>query len=103
MVLDGELVTPTIGSGCLAGITRQLLIEALALDPPPLRVAERDAPLDVLQRVDEAFLVSTGRHVQPISQILGGGLDRRLPECPGPVTLAARSAWDEAYEERLDP
>ncbi len=103
VALDGELITPTIGSGCLAGITRQLLLEALALDASPLRAAERDLPLDVLGRVDEAFLVSTGRHVQPISRILGDGVDRPLPECPGPVTLAARRIWVEAYEDRLDP
>ena len=104
VVVDGELITPTLASGCLAGITRALLLEALATDAPELRVAERDEPLEVLQRADEAFLVSTGRHVQPISQVLtSDGLDRPLPECPGPVTTAARQVWVEAYEDRLDP
>ena len=103
VVLDGELVTPTLSSGCLAGITRQLLLDALSPGPSDLRVAERDVPVEVLQRADEAFLVSTGRHVQPISRLLGDGLDRPLPECPGPVTVAARQAWVETYDEHLDP
>ncbi|MDQ2677151.1 MAG: aminotransferase class IV [Actinomycetota bacterium] len=103
VVVDGELITPTLASGCLAGVTRALLLEALATDAPELRVSERDEPLEVLHRVDEAFLVSTGRHVQPISQLLGDGFDRPLPECPGPVTLAARRVWQAAYDGRLDP
>ena len=103
VVVDGELITPTLASGCLAGVTRQLLLDALAVATPELRVVERDEPLDVLRRADEAFLVSTGRHVQPISDILGEGLDRALTECPGPVTRAARQVWVEAYEDHLDP
>ncbi len=103
VVVDGVLITPTLASGCLDGITRQLLLETLESDVPERLVAERDEPIEVLQRADEAFLVSTGRHVQPISRVLGDGLDRPMPECPGPVTTAARDVWVGAYEDRLDP
>ena len=99
VVVAGEFTTPTIASGCLAGITRQLLLDALAADAPELGVAERDIPIEALHRADEAFLVSTGRHVQPISLVDG----RALGECPGPVTLAAQGVWQSAYADHLDP
>src|SRR5207248_7676881 len=45
---DGRLVTPPLSSGCLAGVTRQLLLE--------LAVAtEEDLPVTALAHADEAF------------------------------------------------
>jgi branched-chain amino acid aminotransferase len=88
VVLNGELVTPPLSAGCLAGITRGLVIEGCGL-----AVDERDVPLDVLYMSDEAFLTSSTRDVQPIRSVDG----RALTSCPGRVTeLAAR-----AYAARL--
>ena len=78
--LDGALVTPPLASGCLAGVTRALLLEALAAAGTP--AAEATVPMSRLDEVTEAFLVSTGRHVQPIRRLDG----RALPGCPGPAT-----------------
>ena len=90
VVLDAELVTPSLASGCLDGITRALLLEALTA--AGIAVSERSVPMTGLDRVTEAFLVSTGRHVQPIRR-LG---DRELIECPGPLTVRAHAAWSTA-------
>ena len=97
--VGGELVTPTAASGCLAGITAELLVEALAAESSAPRISVRDVPIDALRSADEAFLVSTGRHVQPISAVDG----HRLPGCPGPLTTAAADVWRTAYADRLDP
>ena len=97
VALEGRLVTPPLSSGCLAGITRELLLEALATSGAPAQ--ELDLPLAALGLADEAFLVSTTRHVQPIAAVDG----RALPAAPGPLTRAAAAVWDEAYAERLDP
>lgn len=95
--LDGHLVTPPLSSGCLPGVTRALLLEALDATGRP--AIEADVPLEQLGEVAEAFLVSTGRHVQPISRI-----DQRvLAGCPGPLTSHAASTWRDTYAERLDP
>lgn len=97
LALDGHLVTPTIASGCLAGITRQLLIEALG--EHGVVVDERDVPVGSLAAADEAFLVSTGRHVQPISLVDGAA----LPAAPGPLTQRCAEVWHTAYDDVVDP
>lgn len=90
-VLDGELFTPTLGSGCLAGVTRALVVEWSG-------ATERDAPLDVLDRADELFLASTTRDVQPVRRC-----DERDVPAPGPVTAKAQQTWAARSAADLDP
>lgn len=87
----GMLVTPPLGSGCLDGITRSLLIEALGV--AGAEVGQVPLPVDALRTADEAFLVSTGREVQPISTVDG----EPLRAAPGPLTQRAMDAWDASY------
>lgn len=94
-VLDGRLVTPTLASGCLAGITRALALEWLSEE---FEVVERDAPLDVLFEADEVMLLGTTRMIQVIERVD----DRQLP-APGPVTTHARQIWDARMADDLDP
>lgn len=94
-VLGGELVTPTLASGCLAGVTRALVLQWCAGELP---VVERDAPLAVLQDADEVFLVSTTRDVQGVSAVDG----RELP-APGPMTARAAEIFAERAAETVDP
>jgi len=95
--LDGVLVTPPLWSGCLAGVTRELLLEALAAEGHP--VVEADVPMDELGRSTEAFLLSTGREVQPIRAIGG----HALPHCPGRLTTRAAEVWGRHFAEGGDP
>jgi branched-chain amino acid aminotransferase len=97
VVLDGVLITPPLDSGCLAGVTRALLLEALDAAGRP--ATEAVVPMARLGEVTEAFLVSTGRHVQPI-RLLGA---HRLADCPGPRTRVAAEVWRDAYAATLDP
>lgn len=97
VVLDGVLSTPPLDSGCLAGVTRALLLEALADVGRP--ATEATTPMARLCDVTEAFLVSTGRHVQPVGR-LG---DLQLPACPGPRTTQAAAVWHAAYDDAVDP
>ncbi len=81
-VLDGQLRTPTLASGCLAGVTRALVLEWCG-------GAEVDAPLaEVAAGASEVFLVSTTRDVQPVRS-----WDGRTWDEPGPVTLEAARTW----------
>jgi branched-chain amino acid aminotransferase len=68
-----------MSSGCLGGITRELVVEWLG------DVVERALPVSALADADEAFLTSTTRDVQPIRAIDG----RLLPSAPGPLTTRA--------------
>lgn len=94
LVINGELVTPPLSSGCLAGITRGLILERCGLD-----VQERDVPMDVLYMSDEAFLTSATRDVQPIRSVDG----RALPMGPGPVTEEAARAYAALLAADPDP
>lgn len=89
VVLDGELVTPPVSSGCLAGVTRELLLEAGVGH-------ERDVPMAALADATEMFLVSTGREVQPVRSVVHhDGTRFDLPAAPGRFTAAAAAAWAE--------
>jgi branched-chain amino acid aminotransferase len=88
-VVDGELRTPTLASGCLAGITRRLVLDWYG-------GVEVDEPLTVLADASEAFLASTTRDAQGIHL----WDDLELP-APGPVTTEVRKMWHERESELL--
>jgi branched-chain amino acid aminotransferase len=90
-VVDGELRTPSLASGCLAGITRGLVVEWCD-------VREVDEPVDVLGRADEVFLASTTRDVQPVRWCDGRDLGQT-----GPVTRAAATTWASREAQEVDP
>jgi len=99
VVVDGALVTPPLSSGCLAGITRELVLEWCA---DQMTVAEQDLPLEVLRTAEEVFITSSTRNVQPASAIVGGGFDRVL-EAPGPISLQAAEIFAQRSGDDLDP
>jgi branched-chain amino acid aminotransferase len=88
-VVDGELRTPTLASGCLAGVTRALILEWYG-------GREVDEPIEVIEQASEVFLASTTRDVQAVSR----WDDRDLP-APGPVTAEARELWRKREPELL--
>ncbi|WP_406492703.1 aminodeoxychorismate lyase [Streptomyces sp. NBC_00846] len=92
VVLDGQVHTPPVASGCLAGITRALAVEWTGAQ-------ETDLPFDVLERAEEIFLTSTLRDVQAVHRVD----DRELPDGPGPVTAKAMRIFDERAGNDLDP
>jgi branched-chain amino acid aminotransferase len=90
--IGGRLYTPPLSSGCLAGITRELLLEWTDAVEETLSIGARaDA--------DEAFLASSTRDVQPIRAVDG----RELPAVPGPLTQAAVAEFAKRSADRLDP
>lgn len=79
--LDGRLVTPTLATGCLAGVTRALVLEWCD-------VVEADVPVGILSTTSEVFITSTTRDIQPVRAVDG----RALPT-PGPLTAAAMRSF----------
>jgi branched-chain amino acid aminotransferase len=94
-VIGDQLVTPTLGAGPLAGVTRALVLEWCAGE---LDVVERDAPIDILQTADEVILVGTTRDVQGISKV-----DDREVVAPGPITAKAQEIWAREAAKGIDP
>lgn len=66
MVKNRTVITPPLSSGCLAGITRALLVNNM---PHDVRFAEMAFTLDELLAADEVFLTSSLRLVQPVALI----------------------------------
>jgi len=90
-VVGGEVRTPTLRSGCLAGVTRALLLEWYD-------VREVDEPIEVLRSAEEIFLLSTTRDVQAVHRC-----DDRDLEAPGPVTRELMELWAAKEAEDADP
>lgn len=93
---DGVLRTPTLASGCLAGVTRALLLQWLA--EAGVAAVEEDAPVGVLAGADEVFVVSTTRDVQPVRRV-----DDRTWAGVGPLTAQAQQVWRDREAANLDP
>ena len=92
LVIDGVLVTPDLSSGCLAGITRELVIEMHA-------VTERKVSLSEVSMASEAFLTSSTRDVSPISC-----LDEIFfPDAPGPETTKIMEKFSELLRSNANP
>ena len=67
LVNDGTLITPPLASGCLPGITREVVIELAEVLGMPCE--ERDLLPRELQCADEVFLTSSIRGVTRLSRI----------------------------------
>ncbi|GLF96341.1 aminotransferase class IV [Streptomyces yaizuensis] len=96
VVLDGELHTPPVSSGCLAGITRALVVEWTG-------ARETELPFDVLDRADEVFLTSSLRDVQAVDRIDGRPVGGPAAGAPGPVTAKALAVFLERAAADADP
>ncbi len=81
VVRGGELLTPPLASGCLAGVTRGLVLAWCG-------ARERDLPLAALAEADEVFITSATRDVLPVHAVN----DRHL-DAPGRVTKTAADAF----------
>jgi branched-chain amino acid aminotransferase len=90
--LGGRLLTPPLWSGCLAGVTRELVMELVP-------VVEDDLPVSALGLAHAAFLTSSTREVQPVRAVDGG----LLAAAPGPLTAAAADAFADLVARDLDP
>lgn len=90
-VFGDQILTPPLSTGCLAGVTRELVLEVTG-------AIEEDVAMRAFGIADEVFLTSTGRDVQPVHQI-----DERRLVTPGKVTAKAAAAFAELVAADPDP
>ena len=90
VVVDGEVITPPLSSGCLAGITRELILEVT-------EVAERALPFAALKTADEVFLASSIRDVQGLVRIDDHPLE------VGVATARVAKAFADLVAAEVDP
>jgi branched-chain amino acid aminotransferase len=90
-VIDGQAVTPPLEDGCLAGITRDLVIQWCDVD-------QRSLPMSVLETAEELFITSSTRDVHPVDRV-----DDRHLGAPGPVTAAVMGTFAHRSAQDPDP
>jgi branched-chain amino acid aminotransferase len=98
----GELITPGLATGCLAGITRELILEWAQDAGLPVREAVAgELPFSVLDDVGHGrtglAVSSSVRNVVPVVNLDG----RQVPA--GPVSLEAQRLFEVKVGEQLDP
>lgn len=93
LVHDGVLSTPSRATGCLPGITRELVLEVADV------VERGDLTVADLHRADEVFVTSSTRDVHPVTAVDG----RRLAPAPGPTTAAVAAALAVVVATTVDP
>jgi branched-chain amino acid aminotransferase len=94
VVIGGKLLTPPLASGCLAGITRELVAEWSGAE-------EADLPLDAIREAEEVFLTSTLRDVQGVHSVDGRAVVGA--PAPGPVTAKAMRIFAERAAAHVNP
>lgn len=87
-VRGGKVLTPPLASGCLAGVTRGLLLEI----GPQAGVPVEEATLkpEDLYSADEVFISSTNRNLLAVGEVAG----HKMPAAPGPVTQMLEKAFE---------
>jgi branched-chain amino acid aminotransferase len=92
IVVDGVVTTPPLSSGCLAGVTRELVLEWYGGE-------ERELPMETLFAADEVFLTSSTRNVQPVEQVD----EHQVPQAPGEITKRVQEVFLERSTAEVDP
>jgi branched-chain amino acid aminotransferase len=95
IVKNGEVITPPLSSGCLAGVSRLLLEELGPRAGVP--IVERDFTAAELYAADEVFISSTTRQVQAVEQIE----DTKYVQAPGPLTNKLAKLFDDYVKQSV--
>jgi len=93
-ISEGSKVwTPPLSSGCLPGVTRDLLLHEVRV--AGIEAGERELTLEDLQRADEVFITSTTRELLPALSVEGIRINR--DEAVRNSIQAAFTQYEEAY------
>lgn len=95
-VFGDTVATPPLTSGCLPGVTRELLLEDIRV--PGIKFVERPLTLPDLEAADELFITSSTRDLLGVREV--DGLSIRTEHRVRTVMKIAFSAWEKSYVER---
>src|SRR5712692_2733051 len=70
LVRDSKVLTPPLSSGCLPGITREIVLEIAP--PAGIEVREQELNVEALSSAEEVFVSSTTREVAAVESISPG-------------------------------
>lgn len=102
VVQGGAVLTPPLASGCLAGITRELVLEWGA--DAGLPVSQAHVALADLGGATEVFLTSSTRDIHPVVSIVGPEGDPVWSGTgPGPLTARLQAVFAARAAEGTNP
>jgi branched-chain amino acid aminotransferase len=90
-----QVWTPPLSSGCLPGITREVVLGEARI--PPVEITEKTLLPADLEEADEVFITSTTRDLLPVLEIEG----RKL-RCSGQTRLALQKAFSEYVRKYVE-
>jgi branched-chain amino acid aminotransferase len=96
VVVGGEILTPDLASGPLAGITRELVVEWCRQEG--LTVHAQPLPMSILDQAAEVFITSSTKDLMAIHS-----LDDRPLHAVGPVTAQAAEIFARRSRDSLEP
>jgi len=97
IVQDGVVLTPSTASGCLPGITREIVLELCKLNN--IGVEETKLPMNLFEEAEECFLTSSTRGLQPIAKV---GV-KQLSNNSHSLTLEILKFYHKLFIENDDP
>jgi branched-chain amino acid aminotransferase len=95
LVRGGRVLTPPLSSGCLSGITREILLEIASRTG--IEILEQELTTQDLASAEEAFISSTTREVAAIDRI---DPDWKFP-APGQITTTLERAFRDYVQAYL--
>lgn len=90
LVQEGRILTPSLDSGILAGITRNAVIQLAKENGVP--VEEGHWPPEILEKNDEIFITGTLKKIMPVTQLDGRSVKNGQP---GPVTKKMMRLYED--------
>ena len=96
-VFGNEVVTPALDTGCLPGITREVLLETIQVDGITIREGHL-LPAD-LERADAFFMTSSTRDVLPVTEVEGLRI-RQESDVPARLLAAFRAHISSYVDSR---
>jgi len=94
LVKDGDIITPPLESGCLAGITRQVVIDLVKKEMR--KIYEKQVLLDELLKADEAFLTNSLLEIMPLVCVNNQAINTGLP---GVITVSLLGSYRKLVDE----
>jgi len=96
VVAGGEILTPDLASGPLAGVTRDLVITWCRQEG--ITVREEPLPMAILEQASEVFITSSTKDVLAVHAV-----DDYVLPAGGPLTARAAEIFARLSGEHLDP
>jgi len=93
--------TPPLNSGCLAGVTRAVLLEEVKVSG--VTIEEKVLLPQDLSTASEIFVTSTTRELLPVISIQGLALETRTAEAGAPVCDRLSAAFSERVKSYVNP